>query len=67
MEEIEEGNEGSEEMRQVGEKEWRELRKKAQLLREASKVVSVEDRDLLRTIERFQKEIEEMRKELKKK
>jgi len=43
-------------------KEWQELKKKARLLKDAAQVVSVEDKDLLRTIERFQKEIEDMKK-----
>jgi len=49
-------------MKNISKKEWLELKEKAKLLREAAKVVSVEDKDLLRTIERFQKEIEEMKK-----
>ncbi|HLC39626.1 MAG TPA: hypothetical protein VJJ76_01965 [archaeon] len=49
-------------MKNISKKEWEELKKKAAVLRDAAKVVSVEDKDLLRTIERFQKEIEEMKK-----
>lgn len=52
--------EGSKEM--IMKKEWQELKRKAKLLKGAANVVSVEDKDLLRTIERFRKEIEEMKK-----
>jgi alanyl-tRNA synthetase len=57
MEDVEEG--GKE---MISKKEWKELKKKAKLLKEAAEIVRVEDKDLLRTIERFQKEIEEMKK-----
>jgi len=49
-------------MKNISKKEWQELKKKAAMLKEAAKIVSVEEKDLLRTIERFQKEIEEMKK-----
>ena len=49
----------------VTQKEWHELKKKAKLLKEAAEVVRVEDKDLLRTIERFQKDVEEMKKKVK--
>lgn len=51
-------------MKNISKKEWEELKRKAKMLKDAAKVVSVEDRDLLRTIERFQKEIEEMKKKV---
>lgn len=44
--------------------EFNELRKKWEILREAAGVLRVEDRDLLRVIERFLGEISEMRKKL---
>ena len=62
MEEAEKRNKGSEEMKIISKKEWQELKRKAKLLKDAANVVSVEDKDLMRTIERFQKEIEEMKK-----
>lgn len=46
----------------IAKKEWRDLKTKAKLLKNAAETVRVEDKDLLRTIERFQKEIEEMKK-----
>lgn len=46
----------------VTKKEWHELKKKARILKEAAEAVRVEDKDLVRTIERFQKDIEEMKK-----
>jgi alanyl-tRNA synthetase len=49
-------------MKNISKKEWKELKKKARLLKDAAQAVSVEDKDLLRTIERFQKEIEEMKR-----
>jgi uncharacterized coiled-coil DUF342 family protein len=42
--------------------EFEELRRKLKILREAAKVFRVEDKDLPRVIERFKKELEEMRK-----
>ena len=44
--------------------EFNELKKKYKILREAAKVFRVEDKDLPRVIERFKKELEEMRKKL---
>lgn len=43
------------------EKEWEELNRKERLLREAARTLSVEEKDLPRVIDRFLKEIEEMR------
>ena len=42
-------------------KEWEELNRKEKLLREAAAILSVEEKDLSRVVERFLKEIEEMR------
>lgn len=41
--------------------EFEELKKKEKILKEAAEVFSVEDKDLPRVIERFLKEIEEMK------
>jgi hypothetical protein len=46
----------------ITQKEWHDLKKKARILKEAAEAVRVEDKDLVRTIERFQKDIEEMKK-----
>jgi hypothetical protein len=42
--------------------EFEELKRKYKILKEASRVFRVEDKDLPRVIERFKKELEEMRK-----
>ncbi|MEM7821356.1 MAG: hypothetical protein QXX38_00885 [Candidatus Aenigmatarchaeota archaeon] len=42
-----------------------ELRKKEKILKEASAILKVEDKDLLRVIDRFKKEIDEMEKKIK--
>jgi len=44
--------------------EFNELKRKYKILREAAKVFRVEDKDLPRVVERFKKELEEMRKKL---
>jgi len=44
--------------------EFNELKRKYKILREAAKVFRVEDKDLPRVVERFKKELEEMRKRL---
>lgn len=48
-------------MTSLSEKEWKDLNKKEGLLREAAKVLSVEEKDLPRVVERFLKEIREMK------
>ena len=57
---MEEGKEEVEEMSN----DFEELRIKYKILREAAKVFRVEDKDLPRVIDRFQNELEEMRKKL---
>lgn len=42
-------------------KEWESLNEKEKILREAAKILSVEEKDLPRVIDRFLKEIEEMK------
>lgn len=49
----------------ISKKEWQELKKKEKLLKEALKVLKVEEKDLPRVIERFQREIKEMKEKLK--
>jgi len=41
--------------------EWEELKRKERLLRQAAAVLSVGEKDLPRVVERFLKEIEEMK------
>lgn len=43
-------------------KEWEDLNRKEKLLREAAQILSVSEKDLPRVIDRFLKEVEEMRK-----
>ncbi|MEM5772766.1 MAG: hypothetical protein QXL86_00875 [Candidatus Aenigmatarchaeota archaeon] len=49
----------------ISKKEWEELKKKEKILREAAEILRVEDKDLPRVIERFQREIKEMEEKLK--
>ncbi|MCD6226746.1 MAG: hypothetical protein J7J93_03055 [Candidatus Aenigmarchaeota archaeon] len=46
----------------IDKKEWNKLKKKQNLLRQASAILNVKDEDLPRIIERFQNEIKEMEK-----
>lgn len=46
---------------QMNKKEFEDLNQKERILREAAKVLSVEDGDLPRVVDRFLKEIEEMK------
>jgi alanyl-tRNA synthetase len=49
----------------IAEKELEDLKKKEKILKEASEVLRVEEKDLPRVIERFQREIKEMEEKLK--
>ena len=49
--------EGDEKMNK---REWLELREKEKLLKKASEILKVEDKDLPRVVDRFIREIEEM-------
>lgn len=49
----------------ITKKEWQELKKKEKLLKQASAVLHVEEKDLPRVVDRFLKEIDEMNKKLK--
>ena len=40
---------------------WEKLNEKEKILREAARILSVEEKDLPRVVERFLKEIEEMK------
>jgi hypothetical protein len=42
--------------------EWEELNRKERLVREAAAILSVGDKDLSKVVDRFLKEIEEMKK-----
>ena len=50
---------------QISENNWKELKKKEKLLKEAAEILRVEPQDLPRVIQRFQNEIKEMDKKLK--
>lgn len=52
-------------MSQITKERWQELKRKEKLLKKASSVLRVEEKDLPRIIERFQKEIKEMEEKLK--
>jgi len=54
--------ENVEEEKMIDKKEWNKLKKKQNLLRQASAILNVKDEDLPRIIERFQNEIKEMEK-----
>jgi len=43
-------------------REWLELKKKAKLLKQAAKMLRVEEKDLPRVVDRFLNEIEETKK-----
>lgn len=49
----------------LSKKEWQNLKKKSKILEKAAEILRVEEKDLPRVVERFQKEIEEMDKKLK--
>lgn len=51
--------ETKEEKEMITKKEFEELKQKEKLLREASVIVSVREEDLLKTIERFQKDLKD--------
>jgi len=48
----------------ISEKEWKELKKKEKLLKQAADILRVEPKDLPRVIQRFQNEIKEMDEKL---
>jgi alanyl-tRNA synthetase len=48
----------------ISKKEWEKLKKKEKILKEAAKILRVEEKDLPRVIERFKKEIKEMEEKL---
>ena len=43
----------------ITKKEFEELKQKEKLLKDAAKIVSVREEDLLKTIERFQKDLKD--------
>jgi alanyl-tRNA synthetase len=51
---------------QMSKKEWSKLKKTEKLLKEAASILRVEEKDLPRVVERFQREIKEMEEKLKK-
>ena len=48
----------------VSKKEWKNLKKKSKILEKAAEILRVEEKDLPRVVERFQKEIKEMEEKL---
>jgi hypothetical protein len=42
----------------ISKEEWHELKKKEKLLKKSCEILRVEDKFLVRTIERFQKDLE---------
>ena len=50
----------------ISKKEFQELKKKEKLLKESLKILKVEEKDLPRIVERFQREIKEMEGKIKK-
>jgi len=48
----------------ISRKEWTELKKKEKILKEATEILRVEEKDLPRVIERFKREIKEMEEKL---
>jgi len=56
--------EGTEEEKMISKKEWQELKKKSKILEKASEILHVEEKDLPRVIERFQREIKEMEEKI---
>lgn len=63
METEKEGDQEGEKM--ISYEEWKELKRKEKLLKEAAKAVNVQEEHLPRTIKRFLKEIGEMKRKLK--
>jgi hypothetical protein len=51
--------ETKEEAEMITKKEFQELKQKEKLLREAAEVVSTREEDLIKTIERFQKDLKD--------
>lgn len=47
-------------MSSLTKKEWKELKKKAKILEKAAEILHVEEKDLPRVVERFQKEFKDM-------
>ncbi|MEM5853586.1 MAG: hypothetical protein QW228_04420 [Candidatus Aenigmatarchaeota archaeon] len=49
----------------ISRSEWKKLKKKEKILMRAAEILRVEDKDLPRVIERFQREIREMEEKIK--
>ena len=49
----------------ISEQEFKELKKKEKLLKQAAAILKVEEKDLPRVVERFKKELKEMEEKLK--
>jgi len=48
----------------ISKKEWQEMKKKSKILEKAAEILRVEEKDLSRVIERFQREIKEMEEKI---
>ena len=49
----------------ISEQEFKELKKKEKLLKQAAAILKVEEKDLPRVVERFKRELKEMEEKLK--
>ena len=49
----------------ISEQEFKELKKKEKLLKQAAAILKVEEKDLPRVVERFKRELKEMEETLK--
>jgi len=49
----------------ISEEEFKELKKKEKLLKQAASILRVEEKDLPRVVERFKKELKEMEEKLR--
>lgn len=52
-------------MADAAKEQWQELKRKEKLLKEALKILRVEEKDLPRVVERFKRKIKEMEQKLK--
>jgi len=48
----------------ISEREWKQLKKKEKLLKQTSKILNVQEKDLPKVISRFIKETEEKKKDI---
>ena len=58
---MEKGKKRTEEEKMISKKQFQELKEKEKLLNESLKILKVEEKDLSHVVERFQKEVKEMK------